>query len=178
MPMKKSISPNTSGSRQRCIGLCQRVRINNVTVPAICFSKHRCKAFPDIGNHGLAGCLKSSHKYQGWLLGLGRRPWCMKRQIFTSSDKAYCRWRPHWSPSPSPWRYMEGDIVWCRIISSYWWFVEAVYFLQWSVRYSEPHKVIMWSKLYMQLISWKKSYLIKLLLLMLMPQHTRSYWLL
>lgn len=35
---------------------------------AICFSKHCCKALPDIGNHGLAGRLMSSHKYQGELL--------------------------------------------------------------------------------------------------------------
>lgn len=71
-PMKKSTAAFCSlqyiNGRQRCIGSGHHVWINNVTVPTICLSKPQCKAFPDTGNHGLAGCLMSGHKYQGELL--------------------------------------------------------------------------------------------------------------
>lgn len=134
-PMKKSTAVFCSlqyiNGRQRCIGSGHHVWINNVTVPPICLSKHHCKAFPDTGNHGLAGCLMSGHKYQGKPFETGCWPWCTTWQRHTSPDQARHIWRRHFNPAPinpgSADVTLHHDGVCCWLTSSYYsgWSVKA-----------------------------------------------------
>lgn len=127
-PLLCSAHSNTSNSGQRCIG---HVRINNVTVPAICLPKHRCKAFPDIGNHGPAGGLMSSHKYStresffwGWDADPGAR---RERDIQHKSWQGIVYMGTTVQPCMSSGCDTRSRCVWRWITSSYYsgWFVEA-----------------------------------------------------
>lgn len=130
-PLLCSAHSNTSNSRQRCIG---HVRINNVTVPAICLSKHRCKAFPDIGNHGPAGGLMSSHKFstrESFFWGMGCWPWCTAWERYTVQVLTRHSVYGDHTVTLHEFRLRSCDTrswcVWCWISSSYYsgWFVEA-----------------------------------------------------
>lgn len=96
-PSPHSAQSNTSAGRQRCIGPCHHVWINNVRLPAICLSKHRCRSIPWHWESQPGGRLDvTTLKISGSFFG-ACWPWCKDQERDTRVVTTHTEYTLHTS---------------------------------------------------------------------------------